>query len=381
MKTQASSKPERWTHSAEMRLISSVFTGGLIRTFAQDASKRSTWSSSRKKVRSVVETTSNTMSLLVTTGSRMEILASLRGMYLPSKKATLSLAMAATFSLVRPWLNVRAAGAERQVGTAVAPAGIWRQGKGRPDCFRGETRPMSTGSSRSFAVDPAGFGPAIGILAQRFGDRLSVARGIRSQHANITTWHPVEIPDAVVFPESTEEVAEAVRICADHRMPVIPFGVGTSLEGHVNAPFGGLSIDMGRMCNILAVHEEDMDCVVQAGVTRKQLNAHIRANGLFFPIDPGADATLGGMASTRASGTNAVRYGTMKDNVLALTVVLPDGSISRTGTRARKSSAGYDLTRLIIGSEGTLAVVTEITLKLSGIPEEISGGVCPFPSV
>jgi len=240
---------------------------------------------------------------------------------------------------------------------------------------------VSTRASRPFAVGPTGFGPAVDILAQRFGDRLTVARGIRSQHANITTWHPVEIPDAVLFPESTEEVAETLRICADHRMPVIPFGVGTSLEGHVNAPFGGLSIDMGRMRSILAVHAEDMDCVVQAGVTRKQLNAHIRSDGLFFPIDPGADATLGGMASTRPSGTNAVRYGTMKDNVLALTVVLPNGSIRKTGTRARKSAAGYDITRLFVGAEGTLGVITELTIKLHGIPAMISSAVCAFPSL
>jgi D-lactate dehydrogenase (cytochrome) len=222
---------------------------------------------------------------------------------------------------------------------------------------------------------------AIDILARRFGDRLSVAKGIRQQHANITTWHPVEPPDAVFFPESTDEVAEAVRVCAAHRVPVIPFGVGTSLEGNVNAPFGGLSIDMGRMSRILAVHEEDMDCVVEAGVTRKQLNAHVRSYGLFFPIDPGADATLGGMASTRASGTNAVRYGTMKDNVLALTVVLPDGSIRRTGTRARKSAAGYDITRLFVGAEGTLGVITELTMKLHGIPQAISSAVCAFPTL
>jgi D-lactate dehydrogenase (cytochrome) len=240
---------------------------------------------------------------------------------------------------------------------------------------------VSTLANRAFARNPDGIQRAVDILAQRFGDRLTVAKGIRTQHANITSWHPVEIPDAVIFPESTEEVAEAVRVCAEHRMPIIPFGVGTSLEGNVNAPFGGLSIDMGRMNNVLAVHEEDMDCVVQAGVTRKQLNAHIRDSGLFFPIDPGADATLGGMASTRASGTNAVRYGTMKDNVLALTVVLPDGSVRKTGTRARKSAAGYDITRLFVGAEGTLGVITELTMKLHGIPAQISAAVCAFPSL
>ena len=171
------------------------------------------------------------------------------------------------------------------------------------------------------------------------------------------------------------------EFCADHRIPIIPYGVGSSFEGHVNAPFGGLSVDTSRMKRIVAVNVDDLDCTVEAGVTRSELNNHLRDTGLFFPIDPGADASLGGMAATRASGTNAVRYGTMRENALALTIVLPDGSISRTGTRARKSSAGYDLTRLIVGSEGTLAVITEITLRLAGIPEAVSGGVCPFPSI
>jgi D-lactate dehydrogenase (cytochrome) len=240
---------------------------------------------------------------------------------------------------------------------------------------------VGTIANEAFAKKSDGIRRAIDILAQRFGDRLSVARGIRYQHANITTWHPVEMPDAVLFPETTQEVAEAVRVCSDCRVPAIPFGVGTSLEGGVNAPFGGLSIDMGRMSRIVAVHEEDMDCVVEAGVTRKQLNAHVRSHGLFFPIDPGADATLGGMAATRASGTNAVRYGTMKDNVLALTVVMPDGSVRKTGTRARKSAAGYDITRLFVGSEGTLGVITELTVKLHGIPQVISSAVCSFPTL
>jgi len=172
-----------------------------------------------------------------------------------------------------------------------------------------------------------------------------------------------------------------VRVCSDYAVPVIPYGVGTSLEGHVNAPFGGVTVDLARMSGVLAVHPEDLDCVVEPGVTRKQLNDHLRDKGLFFAIDPGADATLGGMAATRASGTNAVRYGTMRDNVINLTAVMPDGTIVKTGNRARKSSAGYDLARLLIGSEGTLGVITELTLRLHGIPEAISGGVVPFETV
>ena len=222
---------------------------------------------------------------------------------------------------------------------------------------------------------------ALSALRARFGERLAEGEAIRQQHGNQLSEVPNQPPDAVLFPDNTAEVCEAVRVCAKHKIPIIPFGVGSSFEGHINAPFGGLSIDMSRMKRIVALNAGDLDCAVEAGVTRSELNNHLRTTGLFFPIDPGADASLGGMAATRASGTNAVRYGTMRDNVLALTIVLPDGSASRTGTRARKSSAGYDLTRLIVGSEGTLAVITEITLKLSGIPEEIAGGVCPFPSI
>ncbi len=228
---------------------------------------------------------------------------------------------------------------------------------------------------------PDALAAALSQLRARFGERLAEGEAIRRQHGNQLSEVPNEPPDAVLFPETTAEVADAVRICATSRLPIIPFGAGSSFEGHVNAPFGGLSIDTSRMKAIVAVRTDDLDCTVEAGVTRSELNRHLRDSGLFFPIDPGADASLGGMVATRASGTNAVRYGTMRDNVLALTIVLPDGSIARTGTRARKSSAGYDLTRLIIGSEGTLAVVTEITLRLCGVPEDISGGVCPFPSV
>jgi D-lactate dehydrogenase (cytochrome) len=218
-------------------------------------------------------------------------------------------------------------------------------------------------------------------LAARFGDRLSRSQALREQHANTLTWLKVQAPDAVLFAETTEEVAEAVKLCAAARVPVIPFGTGTSLEGHLNAPHGGLSLDLSRMNGILAVHEADLDCVVQPGVTRKSLNAHLRDTGLFFPVDPGADASLGGMAATRASGTNAVRYGTMRDLVLGLTAVLADGRVVTTGGRARKSSAGYDLTRLLVGSEGTLGVITSLTLKLYGIPETILAGVCTFDTL
>ena len=229
--------------------------------------------------------------------------------------------------------------------------------------------------------DEATVARVVAELQKRFGNRAVTSQAVREQHAHTTTWIPVQAPDVVVFPQSTEEVADIVRLCAAERMPVIPFGVGTSLEGHLNAPYGGVSVDTSQMKAIVAVHPEDLDVVVQPGVTRKELNEYLRDTGLFFPIDPGADATIGGMAATRASGTNAVRYGTMKDNVLALKVVNPKGEIVRTGSRARKSSAGYDLTRLYVGSEGTLGIITEITLRLSGIPEAISGGICSFPSV
>jgi len=229
--------------------------------------------------------------------------------------------------------------------------------------------------------DPNAIEAAIAALAAKFGNRLVTSRAVREQHANTTSWIANEPPDAVVFPQATDDVQDIVRICARLRVPVIPFGTGTSLEGHINAPYGGVSIDFRDMNRVLAVNAQDLDCVVEPGITRKQLNEHLRDQGLFFPLDPGADASLGGMAATRCSGTNAVRYGTMKDNVLALKVVLANGELMTTARRAKKSSAGYDLTRLIVGAEGTLGVITELTLKLSGIPEAISAGVCPFPSV
>ena len=229
--------------------------------------------------------------------------------------------------------------------------------------------------------DPAAVNAVIAALAAQFGNRLVTSQAVREQHANTTTWIENEAPDAVVFPQTTADVQAIVRICAAHRVPVIPFGTGTSLEGHINAPLGGVSVDFRDMNKVLAVNAQDFDCVVEPGITRKQLNEHLRDQGLFFPLDPGADASLGGMAATRCSGTNAVRYGTMKDNVLGLKVVLANGELMTTARRAKKSSAGYDLTRLMVGSEGTLGVITELTLKLTGIPEAISGGVCPFPSV
>jgi D-lactate dehydrogenase (cytochrome) len=221
----------------------------------------------------------------------------------------------------------------------------------------------------------------VGALTAAFGNRVVTSQGVREQHGNTVTWIPNQPPDAVVFPQDTEEVQKTVRICAENGVPVIPYGVGTSLEGHVNAPAGGVSIDFRDMNRVLAVHAEDLDCIIEPGITRKALNEQLRDSGLFFPIDPGADASLGGMAATRCSGTNAVRYGTMKDNVIALKVVLANGEVIDTARRAKKTSAGYDLTRLMVGSEGTLGVITQLTLKLSGIPEAIAGGVCPFPSV
>jgi D-lactate dehydrogenase (cytochrome) len=218
-------------------------------------------------------------------------------------------------------------------------------------------------------------------LTGHFGARFSCGDSIRLQHGRDESVHQPALPDGVVMAESTKEVALTVRLCARHGVPVVAYGVGSSVEGHVLAPGGGISLDLSGMNRIIAIHSEDGDAVVEAGVTRKQLNDALKGSGLFFPIDPGADATLGGMAATRASGTNAVRYGTMRDNVLATTTILADGRIMRTGGRARKSSAGYDLTRLLVGSEGTLGIMSELTVRLYPIPEAISAAVCTFPSI
>lgn len=227
------------------------------------------------------------------------------------------------------------------------------------------------------ACEPA----LLDALRSQFGGRCNTTQAIREHHGKDESAYPIAAPDAVVFPESTEECAAIVKLCAAHDTTIIPFGVGTSLEGHVLAIHGGVCVDMSRLNGILAVNVEDLDCTVQAGVTRKQLNQHLLHTGLFFPIDPGADATLGGMSATRASGTNAVRYGTMRENVLGLTVVLADGRIIKTGGRSRKSAAGYDLTRLFVGSEGTLGLITEVTVRLYPQPEAASAATCAFPTI
>jgi D-lactate dehydrogenase (cytochrome) len=228
---------------------------------------------------------------------------------------------------------------------------------------------------------PAEDPDALSELKALLGDRISTAAAVREHHGRGEAYHDHHAPDAVAFPHSTEEVAQIVKICARHGTPVIPYGAGTSLEGQTLATHGGICLDLTQMDRILRVSAEDLDCTVQPGVTREQLNAYLRNTGLFFPIDPGANATIGGMTATRASGTNAVRYGTMRENVLGLTVVLASGEVIRTGGRARKSSAGYDLTRLFVGSEGTLGVITEVTLRLYGIPEAMSSAVCRFPGL
>ncbi len=218
-------------------------------------------------------------------------------------------------------------------------------------------------------------------LRALLGERVSVSAAVREHHGKDESYFPYAPPDAVVFPRTTEEVRDVVNICRRHRVPMIPYGVGTSLEGHILAVQGGVSIDLSQMNRVVAIHEADLDAVVEAGVTRKQLNEFIKHTGLFFPVDPGADATLGGMAATRASGTNAVRYGTMRENVLSLKVVLADGRVIQTSRRAKKSAAGYDLTRLFVGSEGTLGIITEVTVRLYPVQEAMSAAVCAFDSV
>ena len=222
---------------------------------------------------------------------------------------------------------------------------------------------------------------ALNALKKEFGQQYSNSKSVREQHTDTTTIHTSKLPDGVVFAENEDDVKRTIEICNQYKCPIIPFGVGSSLEGHVNALYGGVSIDLNNMNKILNVSPEDSFAVVQPGVTREQLNTYLRDTGLFFPIDPGANASLGGMTATNASGTNAVRYGTMKDNVIALRVVMPNGEIVKTANKAKKSAAGYDLTRLMVGSEGTLGIITEITLKLYGIPEVIAGGRVTFPSI
>lgn len=218
-------------------------------------------------------------------------------------------------------------------------------------------------------------------LRTLLGDRVSTSESVREHHSHGESWHAAGMPDAVVFPNTTEEVAAIVRACAASRTPIVPFGMGSSLEAHVNAIHGGVSIDVTRMTRVVRLSAEDLDVTVEAGLTHRKLNDHLKNTGLMFPVDPGADATIGGMTATRASGTTTVRYGAMRENVLGLTVVLADGRVIHTGGRARKSSSGYDLTRLFVGSEGTLGVIIDVTLRLYGRPEAVSAAVCPFGSM
>jgi D-lactate dehydrogenase (cytochrome) len=230
-------------------------------------------------------------------------------------------------------------------------------------------------------ITPRPVDSVVAALKQRLGERLSLNEAVRAQHARGEDTTAPTLPDAVAFAESTEEVAEVARLCHAHNVPLVAFGAGTSLEGHVNPVRGGISLDLSRMTAIEEVSAEDMDCLIQPGVTRQQLNEHLRDQGLFFPVDPGSHCTIGGMCATRASGTNAVRYGTIRENVLGLEVALADGRVIRTGGRTRKAANGYDLTRLFIGSEGTLGIITKIRLRLHGIPEAVSAAVCQFPSL
>lgn len=230
-------------------------------------------------------------------------------------------------------------------------------------------------------MTPDTLASAISELSSLLGERLSTGISVREIHGRDEAYSEPALPDAVAFPESTEEVSEIMKICSEHHVPVVPFGIGTSLEGHVIPIHGGISIDTSRMNKVLEIHESDLDAVVQPGVTRTRLNEELRASGLMFTVDPGADATLGGMAATRASGTNTVRYGTMRENVLALEVVLPDGTIIQTGSRARKSAAGYDLTHLFVGSEGTLGIITRLTVRLFGQPDSILAATCAFDTI